>query len=302
MQTKVGSLLLGPALRWRDLWRDLVELGKGGITGMVVVSTAAGMLLAAQGPLPLALWLHTLLGTALVAAGASALNQVVEREHDALMRRTARRPIPSGRMHPDVALLFGVTIAVAGMLELALAVGLLPALLAAATLAGYVFVYTPLKRMSSLSTLVGAVPGAMPPLIGWAAVEGRLGVGSWALFALLFFWQLPHFLAIAWMFREDYARGGFPMLPVVDPGGASTGRQAALYNLALIPVSLTPTLLGLAGGIYFFGALLLGVLFLACGVAMALDRGRRSARRLLLASVTYLPILLVLLVFDRAAA
>jgi protoheme IX farnesyltransferase len=201
-----------------------------------------------------------------------------------------------------MALAAGCLLSAAGVAWLTFAVNPLTGFLGLLTVVLYIAVYTPLKPHTPFNTLIGAIPGAIPPVLGWTAATGAVGLGGWALFSILFLWQLPHFLAIAWMFRDDYARGGFPMLPVVDPGGASTGRQAALYNLALIPVSLTPTVLGLAGGVYFFGALLLGVMFLACGVAMALDRGPRSARRLLLASVTYLPILLVLLVLDRAAA
>ena len=192
--------------------RDLLALTKTGITAMVALSAASGMLLAADdGPTQPALWFHTLLGTALVAAAASALNQVVERDVDGLMRRTAQRPLPAGRLQADAAVVFAVLLGAGGLLELALGANLLAAALAAATLVAYVAVYTPLKRVHSLSTVVGAIPGAVPPMIGWAAVTGTLGPGAWALFALLFFWQMPHFLAIAWIYRADYARGGFPM-------------------------------------------------------------------------------------------
>jgi protoheme IX farnesyltransferase len=215
------------------------------------------------------------------------------------MRRTANRPIPAGRMHPDLALFVGVTLSVVGLLELVLAVAPLASLLAAATLVGYVFVYTPMKRASSLATVVGAVPGAVPPMIGWAAVTGRLDAGAWALFALLFFWQMPHFLSIAWLYRADYERGGFPMISVQDPDGLRTARQAVLYCAALVPVSLLPTALGLAGPIYFGGALLLGLVFLAASAHFALDRGARVARRLMLVSIFYLPLVLGILVVDR---
>jgi protoheme IX farnesyltransferase len=227
------------------------------------------------------------------------LNQVVERDTDALMRRTADRPIPAGRVDPDAALGLGVVLAVAGMGWLALAANPLAALLGAATLAGYLFVYTPLKRVSSLATLVGAVPGAMPPLIGWAAARGSLGAGAWALFGILFLWQLPHFLAIAWMYRADYQRGGMPMLPVIDPGGSRTGRQSVLYAAALVPVSLAPTALGLTGAVYFAGALALGLAFF--GVALAFQRAlsNQAARRLLLVSVLYLPAVLAVMLLDR---
>ena len=280
-------------------FRDLSELTKSGITAMVVVSAAVGMLLASTTPPPWTLWLHTLLGTALVSSGAGALNQVVERDRDARMRRTANRPIPAGRIHPDLALFFGVALAVAGLGELTLAVEPLAALLAAATLVGYVFVYTPMKRASSFATVVGAIPGAVPPMIGWAAVRGTLDPGAWVLFALLFFWQMPHFLSIAWLYRADYERGGFPLISVHDPDGLRTARQAILYCAALVPVSLLPSALGLAGPVYFGGALLLGIGFLASTTRFALDRSVRNARSLMLVSVFYLPAVLGTLVLDR---
>ena len=281
---------------------DWLVLTKARITALVLVTAATGYVLGSPGRIDARGLLALLLGVGLASAGAAALNQVCEREADGRMRRTRSRPVPAGRISPAVALAAGCLLSLAGVAWLTLAVNALTGFLGLLTVVLYIAVYTPLKPRTPLNTLVGAIPGAIPPVLGWTAATGSVGLGGWALFSILFLWQLPHFLAIAWMFRDDYARGGFPMLPVVDPGGASTGRQAALYNLALIPVSLTPTLLGLAGGVYFFGALLLGVVFLACGVAMAIDRGPRSARRLLLASVTYLPILLVLLVLDRAAA
>lgn len=284
-----------PALRAADF----IELTKPRITLMVVLTAAVAAVVAAPGHMPVLRFLHLLVGTALVAAGASTLNQVLEHEFDARMRRTANRPIPSGRLQPDQALLFGVAAAVTGLLELALAVNLLTALVGAATLAGYVFVYTPLKRVSSLATVVGAIPGAMPPLMGWAAMRDQLGPGAWALFGLMFFWQLPHFLAIAWIYRADYERGGYPMLAVGDPDGARTARQALLYGAALVPVSLLPAALRLAAGLYLLSALALGLGLLACCVLFALSRSTTAARRLMLASVLYLPALLLLLVLDR---
>jgi protoheme IX farnesyltransferase len=279
--------------------RDLLGLTKSGITAMVALSAAVGMLLAADGPTPAWLWLHTLAGTALVAAAASALNQVVEREADGLMRRTAQRPLPAGRLQPDAALLWSLLLGATGLLELALGANLLAAGLAAATLVGYVAVYTPLKRVSSLATVVGAIPGAVPPMIGWAAVRGSLGPGAWALFALLFFWQMPHFLSIAWIYRADYARGGFPMLSVDDRDGLRTSRQALLYCAALVPVSLVPAAIGLAGAFYFCGALAAGAWFFATSAAFALDRSAGAAKRLMLVSVFYLPAVLTALVVDR---
>lgn len=278
---------------------DLLELTKPRITLMVALTAGLGMLLAGEGKTSPSLVLHALLGTALLAAGSSTLNQVLERDLDAQMRRTARRPLPAGRMDPDSALVFGVALAIGGLLELTLAVNLLTALLGTTALASYVFLYTPLKRVSALATLVGAVPGAIPPLMGWAAATDRLDPGAWVLFGILFLWQLPHFLAIAWMCREDYARAGLPMLPVVDPRGQSTARQMVLYGAALLPVSLLPTLLGLTGATYFFGTLALGCFFLGFCVAFALDYSHRAARRVLLVSVVYLPAVLAVMALDR---
>lgn len=279
--------------------RDIAELTKSGITAMVVVSTATGMLLATTEALPWTLWLHTLVGTALVAAGASALNQVVEREVDGRMERTAQRPLPAGRMSPDAALVLGTAFAVVGLFELAVAVDLLAATLAGATLVGYVFLYTPLKRRSSLATIVGAVPGATPPLIGWAAARGELGLGAWVLFAVLFLWQMPHFLSIAWLYRDDYARGGFPLLSIGDEAGLRTARQALFYCAALVPVSLLPPALGLSGPVYFVGAFVLGVWFFVACSRFALERSSTNARRLMVASILYLPAVLAVLVIDR---
>lgn len=280
---------------------DVLVLTKARITLLVVVTTAVGYCLASPGRIDFPRLLLALVGTGLAASGAAALNQVLEREVDGRMTRTATRPIPSGRMSARRGLMIGVALTAAGVALLATRVNLLTAGLGALTVGLYLGVYTPLKRRTAFNTLVGAVPGAIPPMMGWTAATGAIAPGAWVLFGILYLWQLPHFLAIAWIFREDYARGGFPMLPVVDPDGSITGRQITLYSLALIPVSLSPTLLGLAGGVYFFGALGLGLGFLACGLAMAFGHGRAGARRLLLASVTYLPALLGLLVLDRVA-
>jgi protoheme IX farnesyltransferase len=280
---------------------DFVELTKPRITSMVLVTTSAGFLLAGTGrpelPLPLLAW--ALLGTGLLAAGASALNQVLERGTDARMRRTANRPVPAGRIDADAALAFGVALVVAGLAALSLAVNLLTAGLGAATVAGYLFAYTPLKRVTSLATVVGAVPGAIPPLMGWAALADDLALGAWPLFGILFLWQLPHFLSIAWIYRDDYARGGFPMLPVLDADGTKTSRQMVLWSAALVPVSLLPAVLGLAGGVYFAGALALSLGYLAAALPFVRTRTAAAARRLLLASVTYLPLLFLALVVDR---
>ncbi len=277
---------------------DWAELTKPRITIMVLVTAAFGAFMAG-GRLPdLGLLAAMLIGTGLLSGGASALNQVWERNHDALMNRTADRPLPAGRIGRDSALAFGIALAVAGVVVLALGTNLLSAGVGLASLISYVLIYTPLKRRSSLSTVVGAVPGALPPVMGWVAVTGTFDAGAAVLFGILFLWQLPHFLAIAWLCRVDYAAAGFPMLPVVEPDGKSTGRQAVLYALALLPVSLLPASLGLAGTTYFAGALVLGVLFAVYSVVFARSMSERAARRLLLASVVYLPALLVVMVLD----
>jgi len=281
---------------------DLAEMAKPGITLMVVLTAGLGFLLARGERFSFLLLVWTLLGTGLVSAGASVLNHVIEREPDALMRRTENRPLPAGRMDPDVALLFGVALGVAGLLELALAVNLLTALLGAVALAGYVFVYTPLKRVTSLATVVGAVPGAIPPMMGWSAVRGQLDPAAWVLFGILFFWQMPHFLAIAWLCREDYARGGFPMLTVLDTNGGRTARQMILYGAVLIPVSLLPSTLGLMGAVYFAGALLLGLVYLGFCFGFARTRSTSGARWLMLASILYLPAVLLVMLLDRVVS
>ena len=279
---------------------DLLELTKPRITLLVSVTTAAGFLLALPpGRFPLALFVHAVLGTGLVAAGSAVLNQYVERDLDARMRRTARRPLPAGRIPPDLALGWGALLGATGIVELALAVNPLTALLAAATLAAYVFVYTPLKTRTSLATIVGAVPGAAPPLLGWTAAAGEIALGGWILFAILFLWQLPHFLAIAWLYRDDYRAAGMPLLTVNDPEFGRTARQSALWTVALLPVSLLPSAVGLTGAAYLVGALLLGAAFLAVALGFARSPSPVSARRLLLASVSYLPALLVILVADH---
>jgi len=277
---------------------DFVELTKPRITTLVLVTAAVGYAVGGGAALPSANFLLFLIGTALLCGGASALNQYLERDADARMTRTSRRPLPAGRVTPSDALAFGLTISAVGLVVLA-GVNLLTLALGAASLLSYVLVYTPLKRVTSLCTVVGAVPGALPPLMGWAAARGSLGPAGWALFAILFLWQLPHFLAIGWLYREDYARGGFPMLAVRDGDGSSTGRQAALYATALLPVTLAAGLLAAAGHAYLWGALVLGVVFLGCALAFLWKRSIGAARRLFLVSVIYLPLLLGLMVFDR---
>jgi protoheme IX farnesyltransferase len=243
--------------------------------------------------------LHTILGTGLIASGTAALNQWSEREADCRMRRTSDRPIPAGRITPGRALFFGSALSLAGFVDLWLGVNLLAALLGLFTLLSYLFLYTPLKSRSWLSTTIGAFPGAMPPMIGFAAAHGSLTSEAWVLFAILFLWQFPHFYSIAWMYREDYARAGIRMLPVVEPDGRSTARQIVLYGLALIPVSLVPSMLGMSGRIYLIGALLLGLYFLYSGVRVALDRTILRARNVLMVSVFYLPLIYGLMLLDR---
>lgn len=286
----------------RSPWSDFVELAKPRITLMVVLTTAVGFVLASPSPVSWLLLLHTVVGTALVASGASAFNMVIERQPDARMRRTAGRPLPSGRLRALPAALFALALSAVGVSYLALLVNGLTALLGTFTLVAYVAVYTPMKRVSSLATIVGAVPGAVPPMMGVTAAIGRTDELAWALFGLLFLWQMPHFLAIAWLYRSDYARGGFPMLSVLDPQGRRTARQMVLYAAALLPVSLLPSALGSVGMVYAAGALTAGVVFLAYSWAFAFEIGPRAARRVLLVSVMYLPVVLGLLVLDRALA
>lgn len=278
---------------------DFVQLTKPRITFLVLVTTAVGYALGVGATFQPAVFFALLVGTALVSGGASALNQWAERDADARMLRTRSRPLPSGRLAPADAFAFGIAISVVGLVLLASAVNALTALLAAASLASYVFVYTPLKRVTPLCTLVGAVPGAIPPMMGFAAAAGSLEREAWALFAVLFLWQLPHFLSIAWIYREDYARGGFPMLPVTDPSGHSTARQSVAYAAALVPVTLLAGAFAGAGQGYLWSAVGLGALFVGCAVVFAVRRSLTAARWLFLVSVLYLPAVLGLMVLDR---
>jgi len=287
-----------PALVAASRYADLLALTKPRLNFLVVLTTTAGYYLGAVG-YDLARLFHTVVGTVLVAGGAAAFNQLLERETDALMRRTQTRPLPDGRLEPGVAGLFAAALSVVGLGQLAFGVNLLAACVAAVTLVSYVAIYTPLKRRTPLATLVGGVPGALPAVIGWAAARNDLSIEGWALFGLVFFWQMPHFLAIAWMCRDDYARAGLPMLPVVEPDGRSTGVQVVLYAATLIPVSLLPSMLGLTGRWYPAGAVLLGLGFLALGVEFARRRSDVSAGRLFFASITYLPLVLGLLLGNR---
>jgi heme o synthase len=290
------------AIRAQTRANDFLQLTKPRITVLVVITTLVGFYVGTHGALPLMLLAHTLLGTALVAGGASAFNMYFERNLDGLMRRTEARPLPSGRMHSREALRFAALISAAGMLYLFLCVNLLTSVLSALTFLSYLALYTPLKRRTWLCTLIGAAPGALPTTMGWAAVNGTLSSGAWILFAIVFVWQLPHFYAIGWMYRDDYARAGFPLLPVVDETGARTSRQAGIFIVLLICITVLPSITGLAGNVYLVGAVALGVWFLAYGVLFVLQRDRASARRLFLTSVCYLPLLFCLMMIDKAAS
>jgi heme o synthase len=289
-------LVLERPAGFANITRDYLELSKSRIVMMVLITTAAGYLFGAQHVDWMQL-LNTLVGTALVAAGTNALNQYVERDHDAKMRRTQHRPLPDGRITPRAALIFSIAISVVGTLYLDLAVNWLTAALGAFTLITYIFIYTPLKRISTICTLIGAIPGAIPPLMGWTAATGILGTGGWIVFAILFFWQLPHFMAISWMYRDDYARGGFAILAVRDDDGRTTARQAVFYSFALLTVSVLPPLFGLSTFVYLAGAILAGGALTFASFAFLGARTPARARRLFMASNIYLIVMMALLVF-----
>jgi protoheme IX farnesyltransferase len=284
----------------REAFADYLELTKPRITSLVVFTTLVGFVVATSpGSLRALPLLAVLAGTTLVAAGASAVNMLLERDTDALMLRTRTRPLPAGRLRAQEALLFGLVLTAIGLALLSWLCGGLTAAVAFCTWASYLFAYTPLKRRTSLSTLVGAVPGALPPVIGWAAARHSLDGGAFVLFAILFLWQVPHFLAIAWIYRDDYARAGLPMLPVLDREGRLTGRQAVIHSLALLLVSLTPVAAGFGGRVYLAGAVLLGMALTVAAFRLAVLRTAAAARALFLASVLYLPALLALLLWRR---
>jgi protoheme IX farnesyltransferase len=283
------------------LIRDYIALTKPRITWLILMSTGVGFFFGAKSGWHFLTLLHTIIGTGLIASGTAALNQWMEREEDSKMRRTQARPLPAGRLAAGPALVFAIAISVAGFAELWFGANPLAALLGLITLLTYLFVYTPLKKRSPHSTTVGSIPGAMPPLIGFAAASGTLTWDAWILFAILLLWQFPHFYAIAWMYKDDYARAGIRMLPVVEPDGRSTARRILLYSLALIPISLMPRFFAMTGTLYLYGALALGLAFLYFGLRIRTDRTRQQARRVLLASVVYLPVLFSLMLIDRPA-
>jgi len=275
-----------------------IELTKPRIALMIVLIAAAGFALGSQNAVDYVRLFHALFGIAMLSGGIAALNQYLERERDYFMPRTASRPLPSNRLTAFAAAMFGGSLTVFGIIYLAIFVNPLTASLGTATAIGYVLIYTPLKTRTSLSTVIGAFPGAVPPLIGWAAATGRVPLVAWALFAIQFLWQFPHFLAIAWMYRDEYEQAGIRMLPVVERQGVATAQQSIIYALLLIPVSLLPTLMDLTGMIYFYGALALGLFYLWASIRTGLDSSRPRARQLLLASVIYLPALFALMVLD----
>ena len=283
----------------RSAFSVYCDLFKARLTFLVVLTTLVGFYIGVRGAVDYLLMMHAVLGTALLACGAAALNQLWEREFDARMRRTESRPLPSGRLQPESVLIIGGLLSTAGMIYLAVCVNLLTALLGALTLGSYVFVYTPLKRVTWLNTAVGAIPGALPPLMGWTSARDQITGDAWVLFCILFFWQIPHFLAIAWMYRHEYAKAGFVMLPNVDPDGSRTGRQAVSHTLGLMMVSLAPFSFKMVGPIYLAGAVVLGILFIVAAAQFARRLEHAQARRLFFVSILYLPLLLGLMVFDK---
>ena len=300
MNLQHGTLPAAWATR-RVAVADYIELTKPNITSLILLSTIVGFYLGSQQGIQILLLVHTLIGTALVASGTAALNQYWEREADSKMWRTRNRPLPMGRIAPRKALAFGIGLSVVGTGYLWWQVNFLSATLAALTLLSYLFLYTPLKTRTPLCTLVGSFPGAIPPLIGWAAAQGSLSMVAWVLYGILFLWQFPHFFSIAWLYRDDYERAGIAMLPVVEPDCESTARQIVIYAAALLPVSLIPTWLGVTGSIYLGGAFVLGIAFLYFAVRTALAKTKLEARRLLQASVIYLPLVYGLMLIDKTA-
>ena len=284
-----------------SIWAELIKLR---LTTMVLITTAMGFYLASAQTFDWRLLLHALFGTGILACGAAALNQYIEKDFDSRMPRTADRPIPSGKIAPEIALLAGGAMAAIGLIYLAQTVNLITSVIGAVTLVSYIAVYTPLKRVTSLNTLVGAIPGALPPLMGWTAAtgqDGTIGPAGWALVAILFFWQLPHFLAIAWIYREDYKKAGFQMISVGENGATYTGRSALFYSLALIPAAISPCLMEISGWIYCTGAVILSVGFVVLSWKFSREMTLESARRLFYYSLLYLPLLLGLMIWDRIA-
>ena len=299
MESLAEIVVAQPGLSASGRLAAYAELTKPRITFLVVLTAAAGFCMGSSSGIDYLRLLNMSIGIALLSSGIATLNQYLERDLDRLMRRTQARPLPSGKLLPVEAAVFGIALSAIATAYLAIFINPLSALLGIATMASYLFVYTPLKTKTTLSTVLGAFPGAMPPFIGWVAASGHVTVEAWMLFAILFLWQFPHFLAIAWMYRDDYARAGIKMLPVVEPEGRVTGQQIISYTLLLLPVSLLPAVTGLAGTVYLVGAAALGVGFLYFSARAALVRTTWQARQLLLASVLYLPALFALMVLNR---
>ena len=299
MQVTAAEIQEPKVIGVRDRMAAFIELTKPRIAVMLVLTAAAGFYLGSEGSFDFLLFLNAMIGIALLAFGVATLNQYIERRTDVLMNRTASRPLPTGRVTPNEALMFGILQCVVSEIYLYFLVNPLTAVLGLTVIVGYVLLYTPLKTRTSASTAIGALPGAMPPLMGWTSASDQITLGAWALFALLFLWQFPHFLAIAWMYRDEYANAGIKMLPVVEPSGRLTARQIVLFTIMLVPVSLAPFFLGFAGPIFLFGALFLGIWFLFESSKAARAKTPLRARRLLLVSVIYLPLIFALVVLDH---
>jgi protoheme IX farnesyltransferase len=297
------------SIRTRARVLDYIELMKPELTGLSVLTALCGFYLATIGDMNYWLFLHVAFGTLLIGGGAGALNQYIERNYDALMKRTERRPLPAGRLLPSEVLSFGIIISVIGIIQLSLFVNVLTGFLGALTWTTYLFLYTPLKRVTSLSTVIGGIPGALPPVMGWTAVRNEISTEAWILFAILFCWQMPHFFSLAWMYRKDYARAGFKILTVSDEYGLKTSRQIFMYCLGLIPASLAPAYIGMTGALSTIGALVLGSGFLLFGILLlkfsghsepeAMNKINYYSRRMFFASLIYLPILMLLMSFDK---
>ena len=299
MDTATAQIVDSKVIGLRERLAAFVELTKPRIAFMLVIAAAAGFYVGTKGGFEWALFANAMIGIGLLAFGVATLNQFIERRTDALMDRTARRPLPTLKITPAEALVFGVLQCVVAEIYLFYLVNGLTAFLGLTVIAGYVLLYTPLKTKTSASTAIGAIPGAMPPLMGWTAASNEITLGGWALFTMLFLWQFPHFLAIAWMYREDYKKAGILMLPVVEPEGVITARQIVLFTIMLVPVSLAPFFLGFAGPVFLIGATILGVWFLVESFLMARAKTTERARRLLLVSVLYLPLIFALMVADH---
>jgi protoheme IX farnesyltransferase len=303
------KILEQPFIRTRSRLMDYTELMKPELTFLSVLSTVCGFYLGIRGSFDIWLFVNTVIGTGLLGGGLGALNQYIERKYDAMMRRTERRPLPAGRLLPPEVLTFGIILSLAGILELTFFTNYLTGYLACLTFISYIFFYTPLKRVTPYSTIIGAIPGALPPMIGWAAARGTITIEAWVLFAILFCWQMPHFLSLAWMYRRDYARAGYRLLTVTDPTGKRSNRQILFFTLALIPVSILTTILGLTGIYYLIAAVVLGLGFLYFGILLNMYSKESASepaakinvlsRRLFFASLIYLPLLMILMSADK---